>query len=167
MWWHNAKPLIMAALLVLMAGCSGVTIGQLDGLASEQISRVAVIDTGGRAGQIYARALRRALYTQTKLEPAYSLSSVISVSSSDTLSVRGATSTFKKMSMSASFKLIKQADGQLMLTDSVTTDATLGTVSSLFGQDQSEAHARDRMAELLAQRVVQRLQLYFLNQPDP
>jgi len=40
-------------------------------------------------------------------------------------------------------------------------------VSSLFGQDQSEAHARDRMAELLAQRVVQRLQLYFLNQPDP
>jgi len=71
------------------------------------------------------------------------------------------------MSMSANFKLIKQADGQLMLTDSVTADVTLGTVSSLFGQDQSEAHARDRMAELLAQRVVQRLQLYFINQPDP
>ena len=36
--------------------------------------------------------------------------------------------------------------------DTVKADATLGTVSSLFGQDQSEQHARDRMAILIAQR---------------
>jgi hypothetical protein len=53
-----------------------------------------------------------------------------------------------------------------LLSDQVTADATLGTVSSLFGQDQSKAHARDRMAKLLAQRVVQRLQLYFLKNLD-
>ena len=64
--------------------------------------------------------------------------------------------------MTAVFTLTKQENGEVLLSDQVTADATLGTVSSLFGQDQSEAHARDRMAKLLAQRVVQHLQLYFL-----
>ena len=54
----------------------------------------------------------------------------------------------------------------MLLRDTVTADATLGTVSSLFGQDQSELHARDRMATLLAQRVAQRVQLYFLENAD-
>ena len=68
--------------------------------------------------------------------------------------------------MTAVFTLKRQDDGQILLSDRVTADATLGTVSSLFGQDQSEANARDRMAKLLAQRVVQQLQLYFLKNLD-
>ena len=68
--------------------------------------------------------------------------------------------------MKAVFTLRKQDDGEILLSDQVIADATLGTVSSLFGQDQSEAHARDRMAKLLAQRVVQQLQLYFLKNLD-
>jgi hypothetical protein len=39
-------------------------------------------------------------------------------------------------------------------------------VTSLYGQDKSETHARERLAILLAQRVVRRLQLYFLNQAN-
>ena len=68
--------------------------------------------------------------------------------------------------MTAVFTLKKQEDGEVLLSDQVTVDATLGTVSSLFSQDQSEAHARDRMAKLLAQRVIQQLQLYFLKNLD-
>ena len=70
------------------------------------------------------------------------------------------------MTMVASFELTKQGRGDVLLRDKVTADATLGTVSSLFGQDQSELHARDRMANLLAQRVAQRVQLYFLENAD-
>jgi hypothetical protein len=70
------------------------------------------------------------------------------------------------MSMVANFTLTKQGGGDVLLRDTVTADATLGTVSSLFGQDQSELHARDRMAALLAQRVAQRVQLYFLENAD-
>ena len=66
------------------------------------------------------------------------------------------------MSMVANFELTKQSGGDLLLRDTVTADTTLGTVSSLFGQDQSELHARDRMATLLAKRVAQRIQLYFI-----
>ena len=166
MLWRSLKTGFFASILVLLAGCSGVSIGALDSRVEADISSVAVIDTSGRAGQLYNRELRRALYVNGEASPAYDLTSTISVSSSSTLSVRGVTSTFKKMTMTAVFTLKKQGDGEVLLSDQVTADATLGTVSSLFGQDQSEAHARDRMAKLLAQRVVQQLQLYFLKNLD-
>ena len=166
MLWRSLKTGFFVSMLVMLAGCSGVSIGALDSRVEADISSVAVIDTGGRAGQLYNRELRRALYVKGEASPAYHLTSTISVSSSSTLSVRGVTSTFKKMTMTAVFTLKKQDDGEVLLSDRVTADATLGTVSSLFGQDQSEAHARDRMAKLLAQRVVQQLQLYFLKNLD-
>ena len=166
MLWRSLKSGFFASILVMLAGCSGVSIDALDSRVEADISSVAVIDTGGRAGQLYNRALRRALYVKGEASPAYDLTSTISVSSSSTLSVRGVTSTFKKMTMTAVFTLKKQNGREVLLSDRVTADATLGTVSSLFGQDQSEAHARDRMAKLLAQRVVQQLQLYFLKNLD-
>ena len=166
MLWRSLKTGFFASILVMLAGCSGVSIGALDSRVEADIRSVAVIDTGGRAGQLYTRELRRALYVNGEASPAYDLTSTISVSSSSTLSVRGVTSTFKKMTMTAVFTLKKQDDGEVLLSDRVTADVTLGTVSSLFGQDQSEAHARDRMAKLLAQRIVQQLQLYFLKNLD-
>lgn len=166
MLWRSLKSGFFASILVMLAGCSGVSIGALDSRVEADISSVAVIDTDRRAGQLYNRALRRALYVKGEASPAFNLTSTISVSSSSTLSIRGVTSTFKKMTMTAVFTLKKQDGGEVLLSDRVTADATLGTVSSLFGQDQSEAHARDRMAELLAQRVVQQLQLYFLKNLD-
>jgi LPS-assembly lipoprotein len=166
MLWRNLKTGFFVSMLVMLAGCSGVSIDALDSRVDADISSVAVVDTSGRAGQLYNRALRRALYVRGEASPAYDLTSTISVSSSSTLSVRGVTSTFKKMSMTAVFTLKKQGDGEVLLSDQVTADATLGTVSSLFSQDQSEAHARDRMAKLLAQRVVHQLQLYFLKNLD-
>ena len=133
MLWCNLKTGFFFAMLVMLAGCSGVSIGALDSRVDKEISSVVVIDTGGRAGQLYNRALRRALYVNGEATPAYNLTSTISVSSSSTLSVRGVTSTFKKMTMKAVFTLRKQDDGEILLSDQVIADATLGTVSSLFG----------------------------------
>ena len=162
MWWHKLRPVCYLVLLLTGAGCSTVNIGQLNEAVSSKISSVSVVETGGRAGQLYSRALRQVLHLHGKTVPAYELTSSIFVSSSNTLSVRGVNSTFRKMSMAANFKLIEQNSGDVLFQDSVTADATLGTVSSLFGQDQSELQARDRMATLIAQRVAQRIQLYFL-----
>ena len=166
MWWDKLKITCSTVFLLAFAGCSTVTIGQLEEQVRDKVSSVFVVDTSGRAGQLYSRALRQALYVYGQANPAYDLTSSISISSSSTLSVRGVTSTFKKMTMIASFELTKQGRGDVLLRDKVTADATLGTVSSLFGQDQSELHARDRMANLLAQRVAQRVQLYFLENAD-
>ena len=68
------------------------------------------------------------------------------------------------MSMTATFQLNDLDTGKILFADTVSGDATLGAVSSFYGQDTSENHARERLAILLAQRVVRRLQLYFLGQ---
>ena len=166
MWWHKLKFAYCMALLLAVAGCSTVNIGQLDENVSAKVSSVSVVETSGRAGQLYSRALRQALYLYGQSNPTYKLTSSISISSSSTLSVRGVSSTFRKMTMVANFELTRRDGGNVLLQDTITADATLGTVSSLFGQDQSELHARDRMATLLAQRVAQRVQLYFLENAD-
>ena len=59
MLWHSLKGFFVT-VLVLLTGCSGVSIGALDSRVDTKIGSVAVIDTGGRAGQLYSRALRRA-----------------------------------------------------------------------------------------------------------
>ena len=162
---HNFKITICGVILWMITGCNTATVVQLDPTVNAQINSVAVINTTGRAGQLYDRALRQGLYIRGKTAAAYDLTSEIFISSSRALSVRGVTSTFKKMTMVANFRLIEKSSNTVVLEDTVTADATLGTVSSLFGQDQSELHARDRMAKLIAKRVVQRLQLHFLEQP--
>ena len=166
MWWHKLRFMYYMALLLAIVGCGTVNIGQIDETISAEVSSVSVIETSGRVGQLYSRALRQAFYLNGQAVAAYELKSSISVSTSSTLSVRGVSSTFRKMTVIANFELTKRGSGDVLLQDTVTADATLGTVSSLFGQDQSELHARDRMAILIAQRVAQRIQLYFLKNTD-
>ena len=166
MWWRKLKYMYYMALLLAIVGCSTVNVGQIDETISAEISSVSVVETSGRVGQLYGRALRQAFYLNGQAVAAYELKSSISVSTSSTLSVRGVSSTFRKMTVTVNFELIKQGSGDVLLQDTITADATLGTVSSLFGQDQSELHARDRMAKLIAQRVAQRIQLYFLKNTD-
>ena len=149
---------------LIFAGCGDVTIRQLGTENLQNLQQIAVKDATGREGQLYSRELRKLLHIGGKAVENYELISSISFSASSALSVQGASSTLKKMTMSTSFELRNLTNGKTLIVDSITADATLGAVTSLYGQDKSEIHARKRLAILLAQRVVRRLQLYFLNQ---
>ena len=155
---------IIMLCTVFLTNCGDVTIRQLGTKNLQYLQQIAVYDASGREGQLHGRELRKLLHIGGKGVENYSLISSISVSASSTLSVQGASSTLKKMSMTTSFNLRDLTTGESMIADSITADATLGAVKSLYGQDKSETHARERLAILLAQRVVRRLQLYFLNQ---
>ena len=149
---------------VFLTNCGDVTIRQLRSENLHNLQQIAVNDASGREGQLYGRELRKLLHIDGKGVENYSLVSSIAVSTSSTLSVQGASSTLRKMNMTASFNLLDLTTGESLVADSIAADATLGAVTSLYGQDKSETHARERLAILLAQRVVRRLQLYFLNQ---
>jgi LPS-assembly lipoprotein len=149
---------------LILTNCGDSTIRLLGTENLQNLQQIAVRGASGREGQLYGRELRKLLHIGGKAVENYELISSISVSSSSTLSVEGASSTLKKMIMTTSFKLRDLTTGKTLITDLITADATLGAVSSLYGQDKSETHARERLAILLAQRVVQRLQLYFLDQ---
>ena len=153
---------IMLCSLIL-ANCGDVTVRQLGNENLQNLQQIVVKDVSGREGQLYGRELRKLLHIGGKGVENYNLISSISVRSSSRLSVQGASSTLKKMTMTARFDLRDLTSGESLIADSITADATLGAVTSLYGQDKSETHARERLAILLAQRVVRRLQLYFLN----
>ena len=149
---------------LILSNCSGVSIRQLGAENLQNLQQIAVKDTSGREGQLYSHELRKLLHIGGKTVENYNLISSISIGASSTLSVQGASSTLKKMNMTTSFELRNLITGETLITDNITADATHGAVTSLYGQDKSETHARERLAILLAQRVVRRLQLYFLNQ---
>ena len=149
---------------LILTNCGDVTIRQLGAKNLQNLQQIVVKDVSGREGQLYGRELRKLLHIGGKEVENYELISSISFGSSSTLSVQGASSTLKKMAMTASFELRSLTTGETLIADSIIADATLGAVTSLYGQDKSETHARERLAILLAQRVVRRLQLYFLNQ---
>ena len=149
---------------LILTNCGDVTVRHLGAENLRSLQQIAVKDTAGREGQLYGYKLRKLLHIGGKSVENYSLIATITTNASSTLSVQGASSTLKKMTMTASFKLLNLTNGETLIADSITADATLGAVTSPYGQDKSETHARERLAILLAQRVVRRLQLYFLNQ---
>ena len=159
------RPLyLMLGAGLLLASCSDVKMQRLDATNQTQLQSVAVVSSGGRDEQLFNRELRRLLYIDGPTAARYQLSSSISYSATSTLSVKGASSTLKKASMSANFTMTQLDTGKTVYSDSVTGEATVGAVTSLYGQDQSETHARERLAVLLAKKSVRQLQLYFLNE---
>ena len=162
--WRTIKLASMAFFGLILAACSNVNIHQLDRNNQENLKKILVVKVGGREGQLYGRELRKLLYIGGKSSESYQLTSSIKTNSSSTLSVQGTSSTLKKMSMSVSFILTDLETGQTLIKGDVVGDATFGAVTSLYGQDKSESHARERLAILMAQRVVRRLQLHFLGQ---
>ena len=161
---HLITSLGMILCGIIMIACTDINIGQLGQNNQEKLQKIKVVDIESRNGQLFGRELRKLLHIGGKSSDAYELTTTIETASSSTLSVQGAASSLKKMSMSASFQLNDLKTGKPLFAGVVTGDATLGAVTSFYGQDKSELHARERLSILLAQRVVRRLQLYFLRQ---
>ena len=162
--WCVIRLVGIALFGMVLAACSDISIHQLGQDNQDNLKKIMVTDIKSREGQIYTRELRKKLHIGGKSSEAYLLNSTIRTTSSATLSVQGAVSSLKKMSMTTTFELNDLETGKTLFSDSISGDATLGAVSSFYGQDKSQSHARERLAILLAQRVGRRLQLYFLEQ---
>ena len=152
--------LLIAATLALATACSELAVKPLGGSLSQQDFGVAVVNTGGRNGQIYTRNLTRLLGDATT--PKFKLVSALSSSSSSSVTVRKSTADFKKKSMTASITLLDIATGENVMSDSISESTTLGTVTSYYAQARSDKHADERMSQLLAERVARRVQLYLI-----
>ena len=160
------KRLLAFAMLSFVAACADLSVTPLASNGEAAHAEVNIVQVGGRNGQLYTRTLEQRLHVNDAAMAEYDLVSSLSSSSSSTLSVRGTSSTLKKMTMSVSFQLLHLKTGEIVLRDSITSEATLGAVTSYFGQDESERNARARLAQLLGNRVAQRIQLYFISKSN-
>lgn len=155
--------LLVAAFLVTLAACADMKVQSLGTSLAGQDIRISVVEAGGREGQIYSRALRDRLMNSGADLETHSLSTSISSSSTSTLSVSGQSSQLKKMTMSANINLVDLQSGETVFSGTVSANATLGTVSSIFANDRSDRLGRERLAKLLAERVAARIHLHFLD----
>ena len=156
------KTLSLTLLLLIITACSDFQIRTMSNNEVNQIASIQVVTSSGRIGQIYSRKLKNQLMINPGIPPTHKLESTLSFSSVSTLSVVGSSSTLKKMTMSVSFSLTNLTTGEAELRESISTKATLGAVSSYYGQDVSETQGQERLAKLLADRVANRMQLFFI-----
>ena len=152
--------LLVTAGFLLLSACSGFEIKSLGQALYEQNAVITVVEADGRNGQLYSRQLRTRLQ-HSGTPPSHSVSSRLNVSSSSSLSVRGSTSNLRKKTMTASIVLVDLKTGEIVLSDSLSANATLGTVPAQFSQTRSDRHADERLAMLLADRVAARIHLFF------
>lgn len=153
--------LIVILLVGMLTACTGLSVTPLGTSFTEDNLPVAVIGTGGRNGQIYSRALNSLI--GGAVDPAFTLSSELSVASGSTLTVRGSSSNLQKRSMTAKITLVDAATGKIVMSDSISESSTVGTVSSYYAQTRSNKHSDERISLLLAERVAARVHLYFLD----
>ena len=163
MSWFKTLSLL---LLLTVTACGDFRVSTLSDSEYNQIASIQVATSSGRVGQIYTRQLKDQLMIDPGVTPTHALNSELSVSSASTLSVVGSSSTLKKMTMSVSFTLTNLATGETELKGAISTNATLGAVSSYYGQDESKTQGQERLARLLADRVANRMQLFFIARDD-
>ena len=163
MSWFKKLSLL---LLLTVTACGDFRVRTLSDSEYKQIASIQVVTSSGRVGQIYTQQLKDQLMMNPGVTPTHALNSDLSVSSASTLSVVGSSSTLKKMTMSVSFTLTNLASGETELKDTISTNATLGAISSYYGQDESETQGQERLARLLADRVTNRMQLFFIARLD-
>ena len=148
---------------LVLTSCADVSVYRLGIDSQANVKPINIIMVAGRDGQLFTREMRKLAGFNGATDAVYDFQSSISYNALNSLSVQGDSSTLKKASMTASFTLTDRSTKKVVLSDSIIADATIRTITSLYGQDRSEIHARDRLAILLAQRSFRRVQLYLIS----
>ena len=166
MWSVNYRK-ILHFISILWLGfplfaCSLSTVGNVDGTTSPHFQKIALPEVTSRARQLMNRSLTDYVgYFDS--DPHYVLSYELSSASRSVLSSAGVSSSLDTTKMSVSYSLQDIRTGEVLTDGSIEAFATSGTISSFHGQDISAEFAAERLVKLLAERLYQKLQLYFLS----
>ena len=137
----------------LLTACSSTSVVDKD--IYDEISKIGISIDKGRPEQLYRQELQRMISRNGLLDQQYELRSVITSSTGD-----------NNMIMGVSFDLYDQTTGNVILSHSFSSSASIGGVSSTFGSSQAENHARERLSLSLSQKTFGQLMLFFTKRQD-
>ena len=166
MWSVNYRNILNVISVLWMAftlfACSLSTVGNVDGTTSHHFQKIVLPEVSSRARQLMNRSLTDYVgYFDS--DPHYALSYELSSASRSVLSSAGVSSSLDTTKLSVSYSLQDIRTGEVLTDGSIEAFATSGTISSFHGQDISAEFAAERLVKLLAERLYQKLQLYFLS----
>ena len=155
-------PIILATISLFFSACSLHTIGDVKKLTESHLRKIELAEALTRSEQLLRQTLERQIgsaHTDTQ----YNLSFSLTEASLSTLSASGSSSTLNNTKMSVNYSLKDNETGNELTSGVVSAIATSGTITSYYGQSVSAQFASERLVQLLAERVYQKLQLYFLS----
>ena len=138
------KSIVTVIAVIMLAGC----VTTIPDQTYSALSSVKVSAKEGRAEQLFQKEMNRLIKPDDTNR--YDLS--VQISSS-----RGSNS----MAMTINYTLYDQSQGKIVVKKSVSSSASIGAVSSEFGEEQAFIHAEERLSINLAQKIYQRLMVYF------
>jgi hypothetical protein len=142
--------LLSAALLsmVIVAGCS--SISRIDEAIHDEMSQITVVTENGRTEQLFQQEFERLIARNSLKEARYQLKTKIS-------SNRGE----NNMVMMVDYHLYDSRTGEVLTSHRFSSSASIGGVTSIFGEDQATIHAGERLSVKLAEKVYNHLVLFF------
>lgn len=151
---------ILGACVSIFSGCTSTSLSNLYEKTEPAFSKIAIRSPKGRTEQLLVTTLEHqiGLFSEDRR---YSLDYTLTSASRSTLSVAGSSSTLVDNNMTGSYKLTELETGKLLTSGQVVVSATSGTITSFYGRDVSSQFANERLAILVAERLYQKLQLYF------
>ena len=144
---------IVAVLALTIASSMALTgcVSTIDDQTYNEISMITVKTPEGRVEQLFQKELERLIKPQS--DSRYGLSARISSSRGDT-----------SMAMTIKYTVYDQTKGEIIINKSVSSSVSIGAVSSEFGEEQAFIHAEERLSINLAQKIYQRLLVFFSQQ---
>lgn len=132
--------------------------GSPTNLALAQIDVKPIID---RSGQKMRTALQRRLSPKNQTASKYQLAIKLSESVADLAIDRTAFATRANLSLTAEYRLVRNADGLELNTGALTSVTSYNILTSDFATHAARTDARSRAIEVLADDIHARLALYF------
>ena len=144
---------IIAVLALTIASSMALTgcVTTIDDQTYNEISMITVKTPEGRVEQLFQKEIERLIKPQS--DSRYDLSARISSSRGDT-----------SMAMTIRYTVYDQTKGEIIINKSVSSSVSIGAVSSEFGEEQAFIHAEERLSINLAQKIYQRLLVFFSQQ---
>tara|TARA_A200000113_G_scaffold63522_1_gene54625 strand:- start:144 stop:644 length:501 start_codon:yes stop_codon:yes gene_type:complete len=155
-------PIILATIYLSFSACSLHTIGDVKKLTESHLRKIDLSEAQTRNEQLFRQKLERQIGS-AHMNTLYNLSYSLTGANLSTLSASGSSSTLNNTKMSVNYSLDDNETGDKLTSGVVSATATSGTITSYYGQGVSAQFASERLVQLLAERVYQKLQLHFLS----
>ena len=159
---EKMPPIILATIYLFFSACSLHTIGEVKKLTESHLRKIELSEAQSRSEQLFRQTLDRQIGS-THADTRYNLSYSLTGASRSTLSASGSSSTLNNTKMSVNYSLKDNETGNELTSGVVSATATSGTITSHYGKSVSAQFASERLVQLLAERVYQKLQLHFLS----
>jgi len=142
------KPMLNLLIAIFAMLSFSVCVTSLSVDTQAQLQKLTITTDDGRTEQLFRQEIERLIGDRSGTR--YDLNASITSSRGD-----------NSMTMTVRYSLYDQEMGEILINKSVSSSASIGGVSSEFGEEQAFLHAEERLSINLAQKVYHRLLLYF------